>query len=185
MPPSMPLSSVVVAIVSHTPAWVWAVLALLIVLGASQLRAHRLPRWRVALLPLGLGAYSAWGAVSLFGLHPGVLLAWGAAMVGTASITQPLRWAPGVRHDAANDRFEVPGSGWPLVLMLTVFAVRYTVVATLAFHPGWVADAAFAAGASAAYGILSGLLAGRALFILGRARPAYQALTPSLSSSLR
>jgi hypothetical protein len=181
----MPLSSVILTVLSHTPTWVWGVLALLVVLGGLQLRAQRPPRLRVALLPLALGAYSAWGAVSLFGLHASVLLAWATGWGLAVALTRQLVWAQGVRHDAATDRFELPGSVWPLVLMLSVFAVRYTVVVTLAFHHDWAADAGFAAVASAAYGALSGLLAGRALFILGQARPAYQALTPSLSSSLR
>ena len=64
----------------------------------------------------------------------------------------------------------MPGSVWPLVLMMSVFAVRYSVVVTLVFHRDWAGDLAFAAGASAVYGILSGLLAGRALYILGHAR---------------
>ena len=170
MPSSMPLLTVIAQVVRHTPGWVWGVLLLLIVLGGSQLRDHSLARLRVALLPIGLGAYSAWGAVSLFGLHAGVLLAWATAVGVVAWFSRTLAWAPGVRHDTANDRFDVPGSGWPLVLMLTVFAVRYSVIVTLAFHRDWAADAALAASVSAGYGVLSGLLAGRALYILGSAR---------------
>lgn len=171
MPSSMPLLSVISQVLRHTPSWVWAVLGLLIVLGSLQLRGRRIPRLRVALLPLGLGGYSLWGAASLFGLHAGVLLAWAVVMGLTAWFTQQLAWAPGVRHDAATDRFLVPGSAWPLVLMLTVFAVRYSVVVTLAFHRDWAGDAGVAAGASAVYGALSGLLAGRALYILRTASP--------------
>ena len=57
-----------------------------------------------------------------------------------------------------------------LTLMLTVAGLRHTVAVTLAFHSGWAADAGFAAATSAAYGVPSDL-PGRALFILGRARP--------------
>jgi hypothetical protein len=170
MPSSMPLLTVIAQVVRHTPEWVWGLLLLLIVLGASQLRDHRLTRLRVALLPIGLGAYSAWGTVSLFGLHAGVLLAWAAAVGLAAWFSRTLAWAQGVRHDAASDRFDVPGSVWPLVLMLTVFGARYSVIVTLAFHRDWAAGAAFAAGVSAAYGVLTGLLAGRALYILGSAQ---------------
>ncbi len=184
MPSSLPLLSVIAQVLHHTPAWVWGVLLLLIVLGGSQLRDHRLARLRVALLPVALGGYSAWGAISLFGLHAGVLLTWAAAAGLAAWFSHTLAWAPGVRHDTASDRFDVPGSVWPLVLMLTVFALRYSVVVTLAFHRDWAADAAVAASVSASYGVLSGLLAGRALYILAKAAP-YQALTPILSNNLR
>ena len=170
MPTSMPLFSVILQVIRHTPLWVWGVLALLVVLGSLQLRDERLPRLRVALLPIGLGAYSLWGAASLFGAHAGVLLAWAAGLALTSLSTRHWGWAPGVQHEPASNRFSVPGSVWPLVLMLSVFAVRYSVVVTLVFHRGWASDAAFAAAASAVYGALSGLLAGRALHILGHAR---------------
>ena len=97
-----------------------------------------------------------------------------AALMITASLTalsaRRWAWSPGVRLDPASGRFEVPGSVWPLLLMLTVFAVRYGVVVTLVFHPDWARSPALAIGASTLYGALSGLLAGRALYILGHGR---------------
>jgi hypothetical protein len=174
MPASMPLFNVIVEVIRHTPHWVWAVLALLVVLGSLHLRAQHPARLRVALLPLALGCYSLWGAVSLFGLHSAVLLAWALGVGLTACVSRRFVWSQGIRHEPASDRFALPGSVWPLVLMLTVFAVRYSVVVTLVFHPDWAGDMGFAAGASAVYGMLSGLLAGRALYILGHARPTVQ-----------
>jgi hypothetical protein len=167
----MPLFTVILEVIRHTPHWVWAVLALLIVLGVSQLRARRLGRLPVALLPLALGGYSLWGAISLFGLHTAVVAAWALAMALTAWVARRFAWSPGIRHEPASDRFALPSSVWPLVLMLTVFAVRYSVVVTLVFHREWGGDMGFATGASAVYGVLSGLLAGRALYILAHAQP--------------
>lgn len=82
---------------------------------------------------------------------------------------------PRVHPDPGAGRFDVPGSAWPLVLMLTVFAVRYGVAVRLAFHPDEASHASFAAITSVVYGGLSGLLAGRALSILRPARPALRA----------
>jgi hypothetical protein len=166
MPQFTTLITLVLEIVRHTPSWVWGVLALLVVLGGRQLRRHTLHRRGVALLPLGLGAYSLWGAAALFGAHANVLLAWCVSAAAVGLLSHRLAWAPGLRHDAASDRFDVPGSVWPMALMLTVFAVRYGVVVSLAFHPGWAADAALSATVSAVYGGLTGLLAGRAAHIL-------------------
>jgi hypothetical protein len=167
MPSSMPMLTVIIEVIRHTPSWVWAILATLIVLGGLQLREHRPARLRVALQPLGLGAYSMWGAASLFGTHASVLAAWALGMVLAAFFTRQWPWSSGVRHDADSNRFHVPGSAWPLLLMLTVFAVRYSVVVTLVFHPDWAGHTALAMGVSALYGSLSGLFAGRALHILG------------------
>lgn len=171
MPSSMPLSTVIFEIIRHTPTWVWAVLALLIVLGSLQLRGHGLARLRVALQPLALGGYSLWGAISLFGLHTTVVFAWALSLGLTAWVARRFAWSPGIRHEPASDRFAVPGSVWPLLLMMTVFAVRYSVVVTLVFHHELVGNMGVAAVVSAVYGGLSGLLAGRAMYILGHARP--------------
>lgn len=172
MPTSSSPFPVIVAVVNHTPPWVWGVLLSLVVLGSLQLRAGDVPRLRVALLPLGLSAYSVWGAVSLFGLHTSVLLAWVTGAAVATSLTHSLAWAPGVRHDPSTDRFHVPGSVWPLLLMLAVFAVRYGVTVTLALHHDWATDPMFASGVCAVYGSLSGLLTGRTLSILRQAQGA-------------
>jgi hypothetical protein len=174
--------TVIAQIVRHTPGWVWGVLALLVALGAAQLRQRSVPRLRVALLPLGLSAYSLWGATALFGLHAAVIAAWAVGVALTAQATRGLPWAPGVHHDALTDRLDVPGSVWPLLSMLAVFALRYGVVVTLAFHPDRAADPLFAAGVSAAYGGLTGLLAGRALYLLGHAQPGTPAGAPWLAA---
>lgn len=166
MPSHMPLTTVIIEVIRHTPLWVWAILALLIVLGGLQLREHHPARLRVALQPLGLGAYSLWGAASLFGMHAGVLSAWALGMGLAAWFTRRWAWSTGVQFDPRGDRFDVPASAWPLLLMLTVFAVRYSVVVTLVFHPEWAGHTALAMGVSALYGSLSGLFAGRALYIL-------------------
>jgi len=172
--PTPPMGIVILEIIRHTPPWVWAILAAIVVLGALQMRDQRPARLRVLLLPLGLGAYSAWGALSLFGAAPGVIAAWLAGALGLALASRTLPWARGVRHDPAGDRIHVPGTVWPLLLMLAVFAVRYAVVVTLVCHHEWAADAAFAAAVAGLYGALSGVFAGRALALLGTPTPAAQ-----------
>ena len=173
MPASMPLGSVILAVISHTPLWVWSILALLVVLGSLQLRDHSLPRLRVLLQPVALGAYSLWGTAAAFGAHAVVLAAWGAGLVATLLLVRQLRWPEAVRFDAVTNRFHVPGNAVPLVLMLTIFAVRYVVAVTLAFHQDWASDALFAAAASGVYGALSGVFSARALNILAAAVPTH------------
>lgn len=50
------------AIVRHTPLWVFALLAFLIWLGAQALRPRAVPLWRLVLVP---AAFIVWGVVSL------------------------------------------------------------------------------------------------------------------------
>ena len=181
MPTSMPLSTVILEVIRHTPTWVWAILAAITLLGALQLRDHSLARLRVLLLPIGLGAYSIWGTASVFGFQPLVLMAWALGWVAMVTLGRRVAWSPGVTHDARSGRFHVPGSTLPLLLMLSVFAVRYVVTVTLVFHRDWAADPAFAEAISAVYGGLSGLMAARALTIL---RSAHRAPTPTPTPTL-
>ena len=64
------------AILQHTPTWVFGVFALLAWLGGRQLRRHALPLSRAVLVPLGMGAWSLYGTLSAFGDRPLALLAW-------------------------------------------------------------------------------------------------------------
>ena len=169
MPADLPLITVILEIIRRTPIWVWGVLAALVLFGSLQMRHHVLSRRRVALLPIGLGAYSLSGALAVAGFHATTLMAWAGGLAIVLAAGRRLPWASRVRHDAARDVFEVEATVWPLVLMLAVFAARYAVAVTLVFHREWAAQAEFAWQVGAGYGALTGLLASRALAILGRA----------------
>jgi len=167
---ALPLSTVIVEIVRHTPAYVWAILAALVALGAIQLRDHRIPRLRLALAPIALGAYSLWGATAAFGVHAGVIGAWLAGTALAFAANRRLQWPRRPRADGTGG-FAIEGSAWPLLLMLLIFCLRYAAAVTLVFHPGWAADPAFGGGLALVYGALSGLFAARAWRILGSVAP--------------
>ena len=168
-PADTPLLSAISMILSHTPTYVWMILAALVVLGALQWRDHVLTRTRLAIAPIGLGAFSLWGATAAFGLRTEVVACW-AFGIGLAVVANRwLRWPRNVRLDGSGG-FAIGGSPWPLVLMLAIFALRYSVAVTLAFHPTWARDPAFSLALATVYGAVSGLFTARALRIL-RASP--------------
>ena len=111
---SPPLSIVIVEILRHTPHWVWLILAAITLLGALQLRQYRISRGRLLLAPIALGAYSLWGASSAFGAA--AVPAWLAGMALTLLASRALR-GPRTIEVAADGRFVLPGSPWPLLLM--------------------------------------------------------------------
>ena len=162
-----PLSIVLVEIVKHTPHWVWAVLAAITLLGVMQLRAQRVSRVRLLAAPVALGAYSLWGASSVFGAA--AVPAWLAGMALAWLANRTLHW-PRTIGLGADGRFELAGSPWPLLLMWTIFGLRYAVAVTLVFHPALARDAVAAIGAAVLYGALSGLFAARAWRVLQSAR---------------
>jgi hypothetical protein len=168
MPADAPLSFVIIQIIKHTPLWVWGILALLVVLGSMQMRDHVLTRVRLLLAPIGLGGYSLWGAVAAFGMRAEVFAVWTAGVGLALAANRILKWPRDARPDGAG-RFALRGSPWPLVVMLSIFAIRYVGAVTLVFHPDWARGAGFSLAMCVAYGALSGLFTARALRILGTA----------------
>ena len=159
-----PLSTVIVAILSHTPGYVWAILAALVLLGSLQLRRQRMSRGRLLVAPVAMAALSLWSVATAFGAKPAIIAAWLLGMGAAWLANRALRWPRDVGHDG--DAFVVAGSPWPLALMLAIFALRYAVAVSLVFHPEWRADPFFAAPMALLYGVLSGMFTARAVRIL-------------------
>ncbi|MFO1338326.1 MAG: DUF6622 family protein [Burkholderiaceae bacterium] len=161
-----------IQILTHTPTWVFALFAGLLVLGVSQLAGRRIGWRRVALLPLAMLGLSLAGVVSAFaGRQPEVLAAWAAAVGLAAAVVASRPLPEGTRYDPAARRFAVPGSAWPLVLMMAIFSTKYAVGVALAMQPALAGQAAFAWGLSLLYGTLSGVFLGRALRLWRLALP--------------
>ena len=152
----------IIAIVQHTPLWVWLLLANLVALGLWQTRAREISLTRVTILPLVLIALSLGGVLSAFGSFPIALGGWvagvGAALFGRDAVAvRGAAWSPGTRV------LRVPGSWLPLTLVLGLFATKYFAGASLAMHPALAADATFAGLCSLGFGSFSGLFLARAL----------------------
>lgn len=153
-------------IVSHTPVWVWGLLAGLMVLGFSQARKRKLRLVRIALLPLGMAGFSLYGTVAVFGASALVLGSWLAACVLMALLVARLP-APGDNvFDSASREFELPGSWVPMALILAIFLTKYGVGISLALHPELRANASFCLVITSLYGVFSGIFAGRAARLL-------------------
>jgi hypothetical protein len=167
-----PVSSLIIEVLKHTPAYVWAILAALVVLGSLQLRGQEMSRARVLLLPVGLGGYSLWGAASAFGVQWQVLAAWAIGMGFMLWLARRVSWPRKVEFLPDRNAFAVGGSVVPLLAMLAVFAVRYVATVTLVLHPQWRSLASVAIVGGLGYGLLSGVFAMRARTILAAAGPA-------------
>ncbi|HSW06390.1 DUF6622 family protein [Aquabacterium sp.] len=155
-------------IFSHTPTWVWALLAGLVALGLKQSRDHVMRRTPLVVVPVVLGVLSLAAVGKAFGADPGVLLLWLLGMAaGIAALTVlklPLR-----AQALPNERFAIGGSWMPMAMLLGVFTLRYVVNASLALNPALAHLATFALSASLLYGLMAGLFAGRALRVLAQA----------------
>lgn len=165
-----------IAIVDHTPTAVWAVLAVLVLVGLRQMRTQTLSGGRVWLVPLVAGAASLAGALRGFAgageLLTGACWALGAALgfVANRSLDLPRR----VQANA-DGSFTIGGSVAPLVVLVSIFLVRYATNVALAIQPALSNDPVTAALVAVAYGSTAGLLVARSRKIwstrAGRAAP--------------
>lgn len=165
----MPSKHMLVAVLQHTPPWVWGLLAALLALGAVQARPRRVGPLRAALLPAAMLAWSLWSVAAGFGSGP-ALLAWTLATLASAAATAGLGAPAGARWADTERAFDLPGSWIPMGLIVGLFGVKFIVGASLALQPALRSDAAFASCASLVFGMFSGVFAGRALALLRLAR---------------
>jgi hypothetical protein len=162
-------------ILKNTPTWVWGLLAALLALGISQLKARQAGLARIIVMPVAMTGFALSGMATTFG---GAQLAWvlgawlsAAALVGGLfALGAP---AAGTRYHAATRTFDLPGSMLPLVLIMGIFLTKYLVGVELAMQPRLATDSEFAVAIAALYGVFTGLFAGRAARLLRLAfRPA-------------
>jgi hypothetical protein len=161
------MSTFLIMIVTRTPAWVWLILAGLIALGLLQARDHVVPRARVIVQPVALGALSLWAVAGAFGLHAMVEGPWLAGVLLGLAVTRVFHLPRRVQA-LPDGRFAIGGSLIPLAMLMAVFFMRYAVNVSIAIAPALKTDAGFAAVVALLYGVPAGLIAGRALRILAQ-----------------
>lgn len=159
-----------IAIVQHTPAWVWGLLAALLWLGASHMLPRSASLRRMLLVPLAMAGLAAYGLASAFaaqasaGALSGLLAIWLLATVATAvaSLWLSPNAPRGTLFDARAQRFHLPGSVVPMLLILGIFCTKYFVGVELSLSPTLSHDGSFAHQVAAVYGLFSGIFLARA-----------------------
>lgn len=150
-------------IISRTPTWVWLLLAALLILGLTQTRARQMTSVRATALPLVMTGLSLFGALSTFGFMPLPVGVWLIALGGSAlAATAGGVWR-GATWSAATARFEVPGSWLPMLIILSIFVVKFCVGVNVAMQPELKSNPQFSLFVCLIYGVFSGLFLARAL----------------------
>lgn len=162
----------ILAILQHTPPWVYGLLFALIALGVSQSFPRSVTLRRTAVLPLVLAGMSLMGVVGTFGNEPRALLAWALGITAAVAAMRGRVDTSAVRFCARTQRFQLPGSWLPLALMMGLFALKFGVGVTLTRQPELRQSTGFALAASVAYGLASGVFLGRAMALWTLARRA-------------
>lgn len=147
-------------IFSHTPLYVWAILAFLVYRGVLASRAREVSLRKLCIIPLVMLALSLSGVHGSFGFDGVAPFAWTAgALAGAALawIRTDTRTIVAIPVRASVQR---PGSWLPLILMLSIFCMKYAVAVTLAIAPSYAHAPGFILPVCAAYGGFSGIFLG-------------------------
>ncbi|MCS6117500.1 hypothetical protein G3444_00980 [Shewanella baltica] len=157
------LTNAIGTIVSHTPMWVFALLAGLIYLGLLQTKDRQLSLGRVLLMP---AVMSMWSVISLNSiLHsPLALMILGVSLLLAVGLAWSLLPKTLVRYQAG--LYHIKGRWLPLLLILGIFIIKYAVAYTLATQANILENYFFITITSATYGLLSGIFILRAVRIL-------------------
>lgn len=147
-------------IISHTPIYVWALLAFLVYRGWLASKDRETSLLKVALIPLIMLGLAVSGIRSNGPLGEAVWALWavGAAASGALLWTLSTRE---IRVDRAAGTISQRGSWMPLGLMLAIFATKYSVAVLSAIHPELAHSLPFATAITLLYGVFNGLFLGR------------------------
>ena len=166
-------------IIIRTPPQVWAILAVITLLGLMQLRERAVKETNLMLTPLAMLGLSLYTVYSNFGFTGWSLGPWFAAFGIAFAINAVILRSPArATYDATTQKFIVAGSVIPLLVMLAIFASNYILGVTRAITPATLADPTFRMQICATLGVLSGILFARSVRI---AKAKKRAESPSIA----
>lgn len=149
-----------IQILTHTPIYVWAILALLVYRGVVAMRDRAIAPQKMLIIPLIMLALSLQDVVAKFGVALFPLGAWaGGAAVMTLLVYVCGR--PGIDAGPAPGMVRVHGSPVPLAMMMAIFFIKYALAVTLVAQPHASRNALFSITVCVSLGVFSGYFVGR------------------------
>jgi hypothetical protein len=172
-------------IISHTPHWVWVLLAFLLYRGVVALADREVSFRKAMLMPLVMFGLSLQGLLSQFKWQPEVLaMALLAALVsviwGWRATARNVWVSAAVPAGIGSMRLSVRGSWRPLAMTVSIFTIKYSVGVMQAMHPEQLRSSLIAMTLGLLYGLFAGLSLGRLLRIC---QLCLQAQAPSPSAT--
>lgn len=144
-----------IQIAQHVPVWVPCLFLLLLLLGFKQTKTREVPVQRVLIGALCWQAYALWGLFSAF--HSSWAgLCWLVGLVASATLAYRWRVRTGLSIIARSRALRIPGSYWPLAVLILVFVIKFAVVMSLSQDAGLVGSSLFVGAVGLVYGAAGG-----------------------------
>jgi hypothetical protein len=149
-----------IQILSHTPVYVWAILALLVYRGVIAMRERDMTIRKLFIIPAVMLALSLQDIVAKFGGATVPLCAWAGAVLVVALLVCKYGSA-GASAGGTPGSLRIHGSAVPLVMMMAIFFTKYATAVLLAVQPQASQHALLPAAACALFGMFNGYFLGR------------------------
>ena len=149
-------------LLTHTPAYVWLILALVVARGVVALRTRETTLRKLCIIPAIMLPVALLDIARKFGLDGLPLGAWTLGVAGAMWAVWSLRGTR-IGAGAAPGLVRVRGSVMPLLLMLLIFVVKYATTVMLVAAPALLHGAGVTALACALMGAANGWFFGRLL----------------------
>ena len=148
----------------HIPLWVFGLFFALVALGWLQTRTRQVRKLQLLSAKVALTVVTLISVVQLWWPTPWLVI----ALISWALTGLLVSWAlsqsaapAGASFNPATQRFTLPGSWWPLVFFMAIFACKFVVGMLSAVAPEHIRSLPAAIGISALYGLLSGIVIAR------------------------
>jgi hypothetical protein len=149
-----------IQILTHTPLYVWAILAFLVYRGGVAMRDRDVEVRKLVMIPAVMLVLSLQDISTKFGLGGWALAAWMLAAAGMALAAGMVR-STRIAASTVPGHVRVRGSRLPLVMMMAVFFTKYVASVTLAVAPQLHQDLLFACIVCGLFGVFNGWFIGR------------------------
>jgi hypothetical protein len=129
-----------IAVLQHTPWWVFALFALLVRFGVQALTPRRVAVPRLLIVPFVFFAWGLWSLAMRSVAQPLLAADWAAFGIAGLAIGWWTSRLDDVRIDRVTGTVALPGSAVPLVRNLTIFATKYALAVAMTLAPSWRAQ---------------------------------------------
>ena len=155
----------VLATLTHTPAWVYFLFALLIWAGIKASKPRVLPLKRILILPAVFIYMSVHTLMTSFAINPFEVSIWACAILLGAIIgwVEVYRYFQLIKIDKKQHLIKLPGSWATLVLVIIIFASQYYFGYEIAVDPALINQTWFEYSMLTVSGFATGVMIGRML----------------------
>lgn len=162
------MSSSILLILEHTPWWVFVLFFYCLWIGLKARKPHVLPLWKMFIIPLVFVYLSLHTLIHALSPSATIYLTYTIALFIGMVLGAIQLFFQKIQVDRASQRIHISGSWFTLIIILIIFASKYTLGYQMASDPMLLHNTTFELTLVLISALTSGMFVGRLLFCLWR-----------------